>query len=363
VKIKKAAALCAVVGTAVAGLVLATPANADPVSNSYVLVGSDTLQDVTNALANGTQITGPFVRSLADQGAIGSFDAFGSAAIQTKSTGPYFARPAGSSDGIRALSRSIDGNTFDVANNTTPKIAINAQVDIARSSSGPGSAQNATGPLAYIPFGRDAVSYAIAPGTAPGLEQLTTAQLTQIYNCTLTSINGVAIKPVLPQSASGTRKFFLSAIGVSSPASCVNASNLAENDGTVITEPGQIIPFSVASWVAQKSGAAQDRTGSATLGSALGSTSPITGSGNAITPNAAYYGNATWGRDTYLVVEYARIDGSNAKFDASLADLVDATKAKSLANFGSGPATAGAVKTKFGFLAPSSTTPIRANLG
>jgi hypothetical protein len=363
VKIKKAAAVCAVVGTAVAGLVLATPANADPVSTSYVLVGSDTLQDVSNALTNGTQITGPFVRSISDQGALGSFDAFGSAAIQTKSGGTYFARPAGSSDGVRALSRSIDGTGFDVAGNTTPKVSITGQVDIARSSSGPGSAQNATGPLAYIPFGRDAVSFAIAPGTAAGLEQLSTAQLTQIYNCTLATVNGVAVKPVLPQASSGTRKFFLSAIGVSSPGSCVNASSLAENDGTVLTEPGQIIPFSVASWVAQKSGAAQNRTGSATLGSALGATAPTTGADASIAPNAAYYNNATWGRDTYLVVEFARIDSQSAKYDAGLADLVDSTKAKSLANFGSGPATAGAVKSKFGFLAPSSTTPLRANLG
>lgn len=361
-KIKKAAAVCAVVGTAVAGLVLATPANADPVSNSYVLVGSDTLQDVSNALANGTQLTGPFVRSTTNLGAIGSYDAFGSAAIQTKTNGAYFARPAGSGDGVKALSRSIDGNPFSVSGNTTPGVSISGQVDIARSSSGPGAAQNASGPLAYVPFGRDAVSFAIAPGTAAGLEQLSTAQLTQIYNCSLTTVNGVAVKPVLPQAASGTRKFFLSAIGVTTPGSCVNASSLAENDGTVITDPGQIIPFSVASWIAQKSGAAQDRTGTSTLGSALGSTAPTTGSGTAIAPNPTYYNNATWGRDTYLVVEYARVDASSAKYDAGLAELVDATKAKSLANFGTGPATAGAVKSKFGFLAPSSTTPIRANL-
>ncbi|MFJ3490448.1 hypothetical protein [Leifsonia aquatica] len=361
-KIKKAAALCAVVGTAVAGLVLATPANADPVSSSYVLAGSDTLQDVSNALANGTQLTGPFVRSVADNGTIASYDAFGSAAIQTKPNGPYFARPAGSGDGVKALSRSIDGANFSVSGNTTPATAISGQVDIARSSSGPGSAANPTGPLAYVPFGRDAVSFAIAPGTAAGLEQLTTAQLTQIYNCTLTTVNGVAVKPVLPQSASGTRKFFLSAIGVSTLGSCVNDSTLAENDGSVLTQPGQIIPFSVASWVAQKNGAAQNRTGSSTLGSALGATAPFTGTGNALVPNAAYYNNSTWGRDTFVVVEYARIDFASATYDAALAALVDPSKAKSLTNFGTLAGTSGAVKSKFGFLAPSSTTPQRANL-
>jgi hypothetical protein len=320
VKTKKAAALCAVVGVALAGLVVSTPANADPVSSSYVLAGSDTL------------------------------------------AGPYFARPAGSGDGVRALSRSIDGAAYSVPGNTTPGVAITGQVDIARSSSGPGGAANTSGPLAYIPFGRDAVSYAIAPGTATGLEQLSTAQLTQIYNCTLTTVNGVAVSPVLPQSASGTRKFFLAAIGNPTLGACVNQSTLAETDGTVLTTPGQIIPFSVASWVAQKNGAAQNRTGTAVLGSAEGATAPYTGTGNALVPNPAYYGDSTWGRDTYVVVEFARINASSPTFDAGLAALVDPTKAKSLTNFGSTAGTSGAVKAKFGFLAPSSNTIQRANL-
>lgn len=363
VKTKKAAALCAVVGVALAGLVAAAPAaNADPVSSSYVLAGSDTLQDAANALANGTTLTGPIVRVSSASGAIASYDAFGGAAIQTKSNGPYFARPAGSGDGVRALSRSIDGAPFSVPGNTTPAVSITGQVDIARSSSGPGANANASGPLAYIPFSRDAVSYAIAPGTATGLEQLSTAQLTQIYNCTLTTVNGVAVSPVLPQSASGTRKFFLSAIGVSTPGACVNQSTLPENDGTVFTTAGQIIPFSVASWVAQKTGAAQNRTGTAVLGSAEGATAPYTGTGSSIVPNAAYYSDSTWGRDTYVVVEYAKINTSSPTYDAALAAIVDPTKAKSLTNFGTLASTSGAVKTKFGFLAPSSTTIIRANL-
>ncbi len=363
VKNKKAAALCAVVGVALAGLVVTAPANADPVSSSYVLAGSDTLQDAANALANGTSITGPTVRTTTNAGAaIASYDAFGSAAIQTKPNGKYFARPAGSGDGVKSLSRSIDGAPFSVSGNATPAVSITGQVDIARSSSGPGANANTSGPLAYIPFSRDAVSYAIAAGTATGLEQLSTAQLTQIYNCTLTTVNGVAVSPVLPQPASGTRKFFLSAIGVTTPGACVNQSTLPENDGTVLGTAGQIIPFSVASWVAQKNGAAQDRTGAAVLGSAEGATAPYNGTGNALVPNAAYYGDSTWGRDTYVVVEYARINTASPTYDATLAALVDPTKPKSLTNFGPLATNSGAVKTKFGFLAPSSNTIIRANL-
>ncbi len=74
---KKAVALCVTLGVAVSGIAIATPASADPVSNSYAIVGSDTLEDVVNALANGTNITGSFVRTAANGATIGSFDATG----------------------------------------------------------------------------------------------------------------------------------------------------------------------------------------------------------------------------------------------------------------------------------------------
>jgi hypothetical protein len=356
VKRIKAVAICAALGVTVAGLAFAAPSYADPVSSSYVLVGSDTLQDSGNALGNGTSVSGAAVRVTAGGSFIGSFDAFGSAAIQTKSGGPYYARPAGSGDGVKALSRSIDGGAFAVSGNATPAVSITGQVDIARTSSGPTA--NPSGALAYVPYGRDALSYAYV-GT--GLGEITTAQLKSVYECSLTSINGVAVKPVLPQAASGTRKFFLTAIGNPTLGSCVVQNGVAENDGTVITN-GQIIPFSVASWVAQSNGAAQDRTGSAALGSPLAGVTPITGTGAALAPNPTYYANTTFGRDTYLVVEFARISSTNAKYDPTLAALVDPTKAKSLTNFGATAATSGAVKKKFGFLAPSATTVIRANL-
>lgn len=366
----KAVAICAAVGIAIAGIAIAAPASADPVSNSYTLVGSDTLQDVSNALVNGTSVSGSVVRTLAANGSsLGSFDAFGSASIQTKSGGVYFGRPSGSGEGVKALSRSFLGGTYLAPSNTTPAIAIPNQVDIARSSSGP-SVINTSGVLAYVPFGRDAVSYAYNGTSA--LASITTDQLTQIYKCVpgANIINGVTVQPLLPQAGSGTRKFFLGVIGVPDNAalvSCVtnagaNTANAAinENDGTELTTAGQIAPFSVASWVAQSNGSAQSRLGSATLGTPTG-TAPFTGTGTALVPNAAYYSSAAWGRETYMVVEFARIDSSNAKFDQGLLDLVSPNKAKSFANFSAGSTTAGAVKVKFGFLAPSSTTILRAN--
>ncbi|MCX6500926.1 MAG: hypothetical protein NT132_00655 [Microbacterium sp.] len=76
-------------------------------------------------------------------------------------------------------------------------------------------------------------------------------------------------------------------------------------------------------------------------------------------PNAAYYANTTFGRDTYLVVERARITPGDGKFDAGLAALVDPASATSLTNFTAGlSGSPRRVKEKFGFLAPSQTTPI-----
>jgi hypothetical protein len=371
VKIKKVVALGAAFGVLLAGVAIAAPANAEPVSNSYVLVGSDTLQDAANALANGTTITGSSVRVTAGGSTIGSYDAFGSAAIQTKSGGPFFGRPSGSGDGVKALSLSITGGSW-TKNGLTK--TITGQVDIARSSSGPSA--NPTGPLLYVPFSRDAVSYAYKFGagvtSAAGIESLSAASLTAIYNGTQTSVGGVTVVPRLPQDGSGTRKFWVGAIGVSNtPAGVPDAATttLAENDATQLTPAAntiQIVPFSAASWVAQSNGATGVNTvanSGGTLLGAIGGVAAFTGTGAALVPNAAFYSNATFGRDTYVVVEFARVDPTSATFDANLASLIDTANNKSLSNFGASPASSGAVKKKFGFLAPSVTTPQRANFG
>lgn len=367
----KVTAICAAVGVALAGIVIAAPAMADPVANSYSLVGSDTLQDVSNALVNGTSIGGSSgFRVVSGAGSLGSFDAFGSATIQTKSGGTYFGRPNGSGDGVTALRRSIDGAPYTAASGLAAATVITGQVDIARSSGGPGTSANANGLLAYVPFARDAVAYAYNDSTN-SIATLTKTQLTQIYTCVAGAnvVNGVTIQPLLPQAGSGTRKFFLGAIGVTDNqllTDCVTNkganpgfATVNENDGTALSVVGEIAPFSVASFVAQSNNAAQNRVGAAQIGSPTG-VAPFTGSGTALVPNATYYSDTTFGRDTYVVVEFARIDSTNAKFDQGLLDLVNPAKAKSLANFGTGPSTAGAVKSKFGFLQTANNTILRA---
>ena len=373
-KIKKIIAMSTVAGVALAGLAFSS-ANAEPVSNSYVLVGSDTLQDSTNALINGTSASGSFIRIRSSGSTLGNFDAFGSAAIQTKADGPFFGRPSGSGAGVTALRASITGVPYAPGGtNTTPGAVITGQVDIARSSSGPGSDANASGQLLFVPYARDAVAYAYKGGTA-AWANLTPAQLKQVFDGTLTTIDGVAVHPRLPQSGSGTRNFFLPAIGYPAgtkvaPAVTDVGNATAENDATVLAA-GDIIPFSVASWIAQSNGATGVNTlknSGVSLGSPIASTSPFTstttGTGSSavttLTADADYYKNSTFGRDTYLVVEYARVV-PGAKFDAGLAKLIDNSSA-SLTNFGATASSPGAVKKKFGFLAPSTTTAQRAFL-
>ena len=371
-KIKKIAALGAAVGIVLSGVAFASSASAEPVSNSYAIVGSDTLQDSMNALSNGTTVSGASVRILASGATVGNFDAFGSAAIQTKPGGVYFARPNGSGSGRDALRASVSGANWSVSNNATPARAIVGQVDVARSSSGPGTNANADGRLLYVPYARDAVAYAYKGGTA-AWANLTAAQLKAIYDGTLTSIDGVPVTPRLPQTGSGTRTFFLNALGYSGSAPTAPAVNdtgntTPENDATVLGD-NQIIPFSVANWVAQANNVSGVNTVAAAptvaLGSAVDGQVPFTGTAPALVPSTGYYANTTFGRDTYLIVERAKVQSSFTysgapAYDAVLAGLVDSSKTTSFTNFSTAPFAPGAVKRKFGFLAPSSTTPIAA---
>ncbi|NYG98850.1 hypothetical protein FJ656_24315 [Schumannella luteola] len=368
-KIKKIAAFAAVAAVAVAGSALVAPAFAEPVSNSYVLVGSDTLQDSANALINGTDISGSLVRVTTGNGAtLGSFDAFGSPAVQTKPNGAFFGRPGGSGAGVTALRASITGVNYSATTSPNVKaVAITNQVDIARSSSAPGSNANADGKLLYYPFARDAVGYAYKGGNA-SWANLSAAQLRQIYDGTLTNVGGADIKPRLPQTASGTRSFFLGALGYtavnsvySAPAVNDNGNVTAENDATVLNA-GEIIPFSVASWVAQANGVSGvNSTTGASLGSAVTGVVPVTGTAPALEANPTYYADAKFGRDTFLVVERSRVQqnftGGRGNYDATLARLFDPTNPRSLINYGSTPNSAGAVKTAYGFLPTANTTP------
>jgi hypothetical protein len=131
-----------------------------------------------------------------------------------------------------------------------------------------------------------------------------------------------------------------------------------------------VVPFSAANWISQSNLAAPNTipaSGAVKLGTPVVDASNVpvpayTGTGTALVPNAPFYANTTFGRDTYLVVEAARLDSTNAaKYDATLASLLDPTRTGSLTNMSSSTTSAGGVKRTFGFLTVSSTTILYSN--
>ena len=398
--IKKVAAVGAAFGLAAAGLAVAIPASANPVGNSdgYVLAGSDTIQDVVSALANGYTVSGVNVRATANGHVLTSFDAFPNTfgtpgeLVETKPFGPYFERPSGSGGGISALSSSIGDSTQNGAtgsyNWTTNghTYSIQGQVDLARSSAGPVS--NAAGDLEFVPFARDAVDFAIYFGSAVSNTDKTTVEgwgasdIASLLNSStgteaLTGSDVVA--GFLPQSSSGTRQFYTTLLGLPGgknfapgSSSVAFSSTYAENDGIAIaafaaaantlsiagTDASHLIvvaPFSVAQYTAQFNGIAPSNT---TAGLVLGTpfgTAPVTLAAGKVTPNVAYYHDTTWGRDTYIVVPYAKYNPSSPTYDADLAQALDPENDSSLISFYDDDldiTPVGLVKQTFGFLEP-----------
>ncbi|WP_052744191.1 type 2 periplasmic-binding domain-containing protein [Streptomyces odonnellii] len=283
--VKSRIRIAAAVGAAALGLSLfATPASADtPTPRALIGVGSDTTQDVLNGLAeNVTDVNGNLL--------ISSYNATGSSPINVGCAAPI-ARPNGSSAGIDALRNAILNNT--------------GCIDFARSSRGP--ADTSTTKLTWIPFGKDAVTVAVRSdsalntGTVGGLN-LTTAQLRDIYTCVKTTHNNVALTPLLPQSGSGTRTFFLEKIGVTEAqvGTCVNGT-VQEHDGTALDSAGDIAPYSIAQYIAQTTGVVTDRHGATVLGK-VNSVAPRNTDG---TLNVAF----PYNRDVYNVVPSDKLTG------------------------------------------------------
>ena len=247
----------AVVGAGLVGALAftASPASADPSGTptfrTLAGVGSDTTEGVMNGLSQVVTING--VKQIA------SYDAFGSATIQTKETGCVINRPAGSGAGVTALVASLD--------------AGNGCLDFARSSSN-NSSSFAGKNLTYIPFAVDAVTYGVRSDSSI-LRTLTKAQLTTIYNCGA----GANYKPMLPQFGSGTRSFFLKSLGFTDAADFTSQTNhtcigqtdatgapLQENNGALITDPKQVVPYSIAQYLSQTTAVTADVHGKIVLG-------------------------------------------------------------------------------------------------
>jgi hypothetical protein len=355
-KLNKALLTGVVALTATTGLIASTmtTASADP-TRPYAATGSDTIQDVWNGLTNDFGAVAPSISSYNAFVSLptGVTDASGGVSyIQTKTGGAWFQRPNGSGDGMKSLSAVWDPG---FASHQWPAGSGNAltheEVDFARSSGGPSAGAG----LKFLPFARDAVSIAYNPeaGLAAGLN-LTTGQIAELYSgndntgdsvvtftgptnpataATHVFINGAEVHPKIPQSGSGTRKFFLGAIGVSTLAAYIPVNNntlatggLPENDGTQIPNDGDLICFSAAQWIAQANGKSTNTTGNLELAS-INSADAITSAAGVLSPGPLFgatnpsgkynvvpsTGVGAFNRDTYNIVPASFIGSSVAK--------------------------------------------------
>ncbi|MEV7683012.1 substrate-binding domain-containing protein [Streptomyces sp. NPDC088341] len=274
------------VTAALAVSLLAPAAVADPPQyRRLVGVGSDTTQDVLSALGSVVADPDGVPHSLL----IGSYDATGPSPIKTRPVGCQIPRPNGSHAGIGALRNDIAAGTHCV--------------DFARSSVGPENiVETRSTRLTFIPFAKDAVTVAVRSNSAlnDGVG-FTTAELRAIYTCALTTHDGVALTPLLPQPGSGTRSFFLRRIGVTEPqiGSCVDGT-VQEHDGTALDTGGDIAPYSVAQYIAQTGGVVADRHGVTVLSRLEGVAPRVSGRLNTAFP---------FTRDVYNVVRTAELTG------------------------------------------------------
>jgi hypothetical protein len=343
-------AACAVVAV---GLGAAAPAIADPTPagtfKPLVGVGSDTTENVVNGL--GTVVTN-----------IGSYDATGSATIQTRTGGPLFNRPNGSGNGQKALSASINlsGTRTWPA---TGGVDITGQIDFARSSSAPSGSFVGTD-LTFIPFARDAVSFAVNAASdfprdvalgAATQDTISPAPFTlrNIYRGAVTTyadsnFNTVTIRPLLPQQGSGTRSFWIAQLGltealVTAGGATDLGNTVQEHNGTFVTGAGDLVPFSVAQYIQQGNYAALpttvvERRGNIQLGS-IGSNKPYQPSTTAtggLEINPSFPVN----RLVFNVVSTARLTGTSTADQQLQAAFVGTN---------SGVCLASSTITKYGF--------------
>lgn len=279
-------------GAVVALVAVATPAAADPIpANEYRVIagaGSDTTQDVLNGLGN-------VIRDAGNNKIIASWDArdpggvVPAPKIKTKAANCTFTRPNGSGAGHTAL-RASEGETGGLFQGDN----VVGCVDFARSSSFSQTSPTTTGNLTYIPFGVDAVTYAKnVDSDLPN--NLTFVQLQRIYRCLTPAVSGTPVSPMLLQSGSGTRQFWLQKMGITEndiaagDYPCIDqgtGTGYQEHDGTVLNGKfNSIVPFSVGQYVAQTNTATilaqtqvqvDDRRGPSRLG-AVNGLQPVVG--------------------------------------------------------------------------------------
>lgn len=227
-----------------ASLALTAPAQADPafapVAADVVGTGSDTSMYVMTDLAAAYNATSPAAR-------LASWDAVikNSAGVQTNSAqislvagAAPINRPNGSGNGKRLL--------YSTGND------LNA--DFARSSSPLNAAEKEAG-LQAFPFARDTLALATAK-TSNAPATISPADMVKIYSGAYTDWSQVPggtagpIVPMIPQTGSGTRDFFVAQLTAANSGNVVTLAptvqEVQEHDASPIAaNPNAVAPFSI----------------------------------------------------------------------------------------------------------------------
>lgn len=318
------------------GLAAAGSASADPVPNQpgtpptgktaaqiYATVGADAFAELTNNLATKYNAQSP-----APSHVIASYDAINPVTgvagenITTK-PGCSVARPNGANAGITAI----------LLNQKSTVDSSQYCIDFVRSSRAKGTAAGEAN-LTFYAQSRDAVSYAVIGNAYAPTTPLTTAQLKDIFECTVTDwseVGGQAgdIHVYLPPSSAATLTFFLQAIGTSLTNVQAGCNGLPtvfttqQNDGrTMDGDPQGIAPYAVTKWAAQvnEPTGINDYRGGAHIGLVNTTTAPTTTTTlggvkyEVLNPSFASGASASFGRIFFNTVRNDASDDLKAIF-------------------------------------------------
>jgi ABC-type phosphate transport system substrate-binding protein len=252
-------------------------------SQLYAAVGADAFAELTNQIVTVYNAQSPAPTNLLESfDAVNPVTAAAGESIITK-PGCSVARPNGANAGITAITLN---QKSDVA---TGGDGTSYCIDFVRSSRSKGTAA-AEANLTFYAQSRDAVSYAVIGNAYAPTTPLTTAQLRDIFQCTITDwsqVGGQAgpIHVYMPPASAATLTFFLQAIGTNLTnvnAGCQGLPTVfsqQQNDGrTMNGDPMGIAPYAVTKWAAQSNepvGIA-DYRGGAHIGLVNQTTAPTT---------------------------------------------------------------------------------------
>jgi ABC-type phosphate transport system substrate-binding protein len=267
-KVLAGSAAAAAMVAMVAGPALADPpSGTTPRDTDAASTGSNTTQYVMDQLALNFDKANPSATTK-----LYSWDAVNPDTlaigdnIVTKKGCAAIARPDGSGAGIATLAANIQD----------PSNKKYYCEDYARSSRGRATTDPpySAGGVAFVALAGDAVTWADRSAASGGTDapaSLTKAQLASIYECKITNWDKVGgknapIQVFIPQTSSGTRSFWLTALGGGvtpiTPGSCANDlpttqfpdGTLEENEGInpALNSPETIYFYSVGAYLAQK---------------------------------------------------------------------------------------------------------------